>query len=53
MSKPLDAGVPKSPAELARVHPVLDFSMVDPRSVEETEFEGLITKTKGRQKASS
>jgi restriction system protein len=33
--KALGAGVSKSPAELAPVRPVLEFSMVDPRFIEE------------------
>jgi restriction system protein len=33
----LNAGVSRSPAELAPVRPVLDLSMVDPRFVEETD----------------
>jgi restriction system protein len=33
----LNAGVSKSPAELAPVKPVLEFSMVDPRFVEEAD----------------
>jgi restriction system protein len=35
--KGLSASVSKSPAELAPVRPVLEFSMVDPRFVEETD----------------
>ncbi|HMJ32566.1 MAG TPA: restriction endonuclease [Baekduia sp.] len=35
--KGLNAGVSKSPAELAPVRPVLDFDMVDPRFVEEAD----------------
>lgn len=36
--KALNAGVSKSPAELAPVRPVLEFSMVDPRFIEETDI---------------
>lgn len=36
--KALGAGVSKSPAELAPVRPVLEFSMVDPRFVEEQDI---------------
>jgi restriction system protein len=35
--KALNAGVSKSPAELVPIRPVLDFNMVDPRFVEETD----------------
>lgn len=35
--KALNASVSKSPAELAPVRPVLEFSMVDPRFIEETD----------------
>ena len=35
--KALNAGVSKSPSELLPVRPVLEFSMVDPRFVEETD----------------
>ena len=35
--KALNAGVSKSPSELVPVRPVLEFSMVDPRFVEETD----------------
>jgi restriction system protein len=35
--KVLNASVSKSPAELAPVRPVLEFSMVDPRFIEETD----------------
>lgn len=35
--KALNAGVSKSPAELVPVRPVLDFSMVDSRFIEETD----------------
>lgn len=35
--KGLSAGVSKSPAELAPVRPVLEFDMVDPRFIEETD----------------
>lgn len=35
--KTLNASVSKSPAELAPVRPVLEFSMVDPRFVQETD----------------
>lgn len=36
--KTLNAGVSKSPSELVPVRPVLEFSMVDPRFVEETDL---------------
>jgi restriction system protein len=35
--KALNAGVSKSPSELLPVRPILEFSMVDPRFVEETD----------------
>jgi len=38
--KHLNAGVSKSPAELSPVRPVLDFSMVDPRFIAETDTLG-------------
>jgi restriction system protein len=36
--KQLNAGVSASPAELAPVRPVLEFNMVDPRFIEETDI---------------
>ena len=36
--KTLNAGVSASPAELAAVRPILEFSMVDPRFIEETDI---------------
>jgi restriction system protein len=40
--KYLNAGVSKSPTELAPVRPVLEFSMVDPRFISETDTLGAL-----------
>ena len=40
--KHLNAGISRSPAELAPVRPVLEFSMVDPRFITETDTLGAL-----------